>query len=204
MKQIIKKLYKSAYRIRQVETEISKRYSEQKMRCPVHLSIGQEAVSAAFSEIVNKNDFAVSTHRCHAHYLAKGGSLKKMIAELHGKKTGCAKGKGGSMHLIDKNVGFFGTSAIVAHNIPVGVGMALSIKNKKKKEIVIIYLGDGAVEEGVFFESINFAIIKKLPVLFVCENNFYSVYSHLKKRQPENRKIYKMVNSMLIKSYFSL
>ena len=102
-----------------------------------------------------------------------------MIAELHGKKTGCAKGKGGSMHLIDKNVGFFGTSAIVAHNIPVGVGMALSIKNKKKKEIVIIYLGDGAVEEGVFFESINFAIIKKLPVLFVCENNFYSVYSSL-------------------------
>ena len=126
-------LYKKIFLIRSVEEKISSEYINQKMRCPVHLSIGQELVPSVLSFFLNKKDKVISTHRCHAHYLAKGGSLKKMIAELHGKKTGCAKGKGGSMHLIDKNVGFFGTSAIVAHNIPVGVGMALSIKNKKKK-----------------------------------------------------------------------
>lgn len=194
-------LYKKIFLIRSVEEKISSEYINQKMRCPVHLSIGQELVPSVLSFFLNKKDKVISTHRCHAHYLAKGGSLKKMIAELHGKKTGCAKGKGGSMHLIDKNVGFFGTSAIVAHNIPVGVGMALSVKNKKKKEIVIIYLGDGAVEEGVFFESINFAVIKKLPVLFVCENNFYSVYSSLNVRQPIKRKISKMVAGLGIKSF---
>ena len=149
---------------------------------------------------LNKRDKAISTHRCHAHDLAKGGSLKKMIAELHGKKTGCASGKGGSMHLTDKNVGFIGTSAIVAHNIPVGVGVALSIKNKHKKQVVAIYLGDGALEEGVFFESVNFAIIKKLPIIFICENNFYSVYSALNVRQPSGRKNFKMVKNLGIKS----
>ena len=89
------------------------------MRCPTHLSIGQEAVSAAFSQLVNKNDYAVSSHRPHLHYLAKGGNLKKMIAEIYGKKTGCSEGKGGSMHLIDTNVNFMGSSAIVGNSIPV-------------------------------------------------------------------------------------
>ena len=194
-------LYKKIFLIRSVEKKISSEYSNQKMRCPVHLSIGQELVPSALSFFLNKNDKAISTHRCHAHYLGKGGSLKRMIAELHGKKTGCSKGKGGSMHLIDKNVGFLGTSAIVAHNIPVGVGIALSLKNKKKRNIVVVYLGDGAIEEGVFFESINFAIIKKLPILFICENNFYSVYSSLKVRQPINRSISKMVEGVGIKSF---
>tara|TARA_E500000178_G_scaffold267616_1_gene265126 strand:+ start:3095 stop:4060 length:966 start_codon:yes stop_codon:yes gene_type:complete len=194
-------LYKKTFLIRSVEEKISSEYANQKIRCPVHLSIGQELVPSALSFFLNKNDKAISTHRCHAHYLGKGGSLKKMIAELYGKKTGCAKGKGGSMHLIDKTVGFIGTSAIVAHNIPVGVGIALSLKNKKKRNIVVVYLGDGAVEEGVFFESINFAIIKKLPILFICENNFYSVYSALNVRQPKDRSISKMVEGLSIKSF---
>ncbi len=194
-------LYKKIFLIRSVEEKISSEYSQQKMRCPVHLSIGQELVPSLLSFFINKTDKAISTHRCHAHYLGKGGSLKKMIAELYGKKTGCAKGKGGSMHLVDKNVGFVGTSAIVAHNIPVGVGIALSLKNKKKRSIVVVYLGDGAIEEGVFFESINFAIIKKLPILFICENNFYSVYSPLNVRQPKDRSISKMVKGLSIKSF---
>ena len=193
-------LYKKCFLIRTVEEKISTEYLKQEMRCPVHLSIGQELVPSILSLFLKKKDKAISTHRCHAHYLAKGGSLKKMIAELHGKKTGCANGKGGSMHLIDKKVGFVGTSAIVAHNIPVGVGLALSIKNKNKKEVVVVYLGDGAIEEGVFYESVNFAIIKKLPVLFVCENNFYSVYSALNVRQPHNRKNFKMVEHLGIKT----
>ncbi len=120
MQKVILDLYKTAYRIRAVEKEISRRYSEEKMRCPVHLSIGQEAVSAAFSLVAKKKDFTVSTHRGHAHYLAKGGSLKKMIAEIYGKETGCSKGKGGSMHLIDTSCNFMGTSAIVANSIPTG------------------------------------------------------------------------------------
>tara|TARA_Y100000589_G_scaffold290518_1_gene293272 strand:+ start:2210 stop:3196 length:987 start_codon:yes stop_codon:yes gene_type:complete len=182
-------LLKTMMRIRAVEEKIAKEYSQQKMRCPTHLSIGQEAVPSAISMCINKNDFVVSTHRGHAHYLAKGGDLKAMIAEIYGKETGCSKGKGGSMHLIDTKVGFMGTSAIVGNSIPVGVGLALSSKLKKSDQISVVYLGDGAVEEGVFYESLNFAILQELRVLFVCENNLYSVYSSLDVRQPKDRKI---------------
>ena len=187
-------------RIRCVEEKIAERYPEGKMRCPTHLSIGQEAVPVAVSCVLNKKDFAVSTHRGHAHYLAKGGSLKKMIDEIHGKESGCSKGKGGSMHLIDKDVSFMGTSAIVGNSIPLGVGLGLSAKLKSTNQISCIYLGDGAIEQGVFYESINFAILKKLRVLFICENNLYSVYSPLSVRQPKNRKISHMVNGMGINS----
>ena len=184
------------YRIRSVEEEIAKRYHNGKMRCPTHLSIGQEAVPAAFSLLASKKDFAVSSHRGHAHYLGKGGNLKSMIAEIYGKETGCSKGKGGSMHLIDLSVNFMGTSAIVGNSIPIGVGLGLSAKIKNTKQISFIFLGDGAVEEGVFYESINFATVKKLPVIFICENNLYSVYSPLSVRQPKNRSISKMVNAI--------
>jgi pyruvate dehydrogenase E1 component alpha subunit len=184
-----------------VELLISKKYQEGKMRCPTHLSIGQELVSAAFSCFVEKKDFAISTHRCHAHYIAKGGDLNSMIAEIYGKSTGCSKGRGGSMHLIDLNVNFMGASAIVGNNIPIGVGFGLSGKLKKMKNISYIFLGDGAAEQGVFFESLNFSILKELPVIFMCENNLYSVYSPLNVRQPKERRIYKMVRSLGIKSY---
>ena len=184
------------YRIRAVEEEIAHRYPQGKMRCPVHLSIGQEAIPAVFAETISTKDFAISTHRGHAHYLAKGGNLDAMIAEIYGKATGCAKGKGGSMHLIDLNVNFMGTSAIVGNSIPVGVGLALSAQLKGTDQISCIFLGDGAVEEGVFYESVNFAAVRKLPVLFICENNLYSVYSPLSVRQPQGRSIAKMVEAM--------
>jgi len=184
------------FRIRAVEEEISKRYANGKMRCPTHLSIGQESVPAAFSEIAKKNDFAVSSHRGHAHYMAKGGNLKSMLAEIYGKKTGCSKGKGGSMHLIGLSVNFMGTSAIVGNSIPIGVGLGLSAKIKKTNQVSFIFFGDGAIEEGVFYESINFAVVKKLPVVFICENNLYSVYSPLEVRQPKNRNISKMVKAI--------
>jgi TPP-dependent pyruvate/acetoin dehydrogenase alpha subunit len=176
-------------KIRLTEEEIARRYGEQKMRCPTHLSIGQEAVPAVLSQFLSNEDLVVSTHRGHAHYLAKNGDLKKMIAELYGKKSGCSAGKGGSMHLIDLGVGFMGTSAIVGNSIPIGVGLALQQSMAKSDYISVVYLGDGAIEEGVFYESINFAVTKKLRVIFVCENNLYSVYSPLKVRQPADRPI---------------
>jgi TPP-dependent pyruvate/acetoin dehydrogenase alpha subunit len=179
-------------RIRRVEEEIAARYHEEKMRCPTHLSIGQEAVAVAVGRALRLNDFAVSTHRSHAHYLGKGGSMKAMIAEIYGKVTGCSRGRGGSMHLIDLSVGFHGSTAIVANSIPVGVGLALSAKLSGTDQLSCIFLGDAGIEEGAFYEAANFAVVRKLPVLFVCENNLYSVYSPLKVRQPLERKIHEL------------
>ncbi len=183
-------------KIREVELEIARKYPEGEMRCPTHLSIGQEAAAAGVCAALKKDDLAVSTHRAHAHYLAKGGSVRAMIAEIYGKATGCSRGKGGSMHLTDWSVGFVGSTAIVGNSIPVGVGLGFSLKMKGVDNISVVFLGDGSVEEGVFYESINFAAVKKLPVLFVCENNLYSVYSPLSVRQPKDRRIYSMVEAM--------
>ena len=183
-------------RLREVEIRISKEYPKEKIRCPVHLSVGQEAPSAALSLLVNKNDFSVSTHRGHAHYLAKGGCLKSFISEIYGKKNGCSSGKGGSMHLIDLNVNFMGTSAIVGNSIPTGTGLALAAKLNKKDQISIIHIGDGAIEEGVFYESLNFSVVKEIPALFFCENNLYSVYSGLDVRQPKERSLYKLAEAI--------
>jgi len=194
------KIFEKIFLIRNVEESIAKEYSMQEMRCPVHLSIGQEAVPAVLSLLLNNKDLAVSTHRGHAHYLGKDGNLKKMIAEIYGKETGCSKGKGGSMHLIDKKVGFYGTSAIVGNSIPIGVGLAYNLKNRKEKNLSVVYFGDGAMEEGVFFESINLAAVKQTPTLFICENNLYSVYSPMRVRQPLNRNVKNMVTSIGIKS----
>lgn len=171
------KLFREMLRIRAVEEEIAAKYSEQKMRCPTHLSIGQEAVPAAVSQALRRSDYAISTHRGHAHYLGKGGCLNRMIAEIYGKETGCSKGRGGSMHLIDLNVNFMGTSAIVGNSIPIGVGFALTIDRQNRDDISCVFLGDGATEEGVFYEAVNFAAVQRLPVLFIVENNRYSVYS---------------------------
>ena len=188
-------------RIRMVEERIAKLYSEEEMRCPVHLSIGQEAVAVGVCEHLQKNDIVMSAHRAHAHYLAKGGNLKAMLAELYGKSTGCAMGKGGSMHLIDLESGFFAAVPIVGSTIPIAVGVAWAFKMKKSSNIVAVFLGDGATEEGVFFESLDFASLKNLPILFACENNFYSVYSNLKVRQTPQRKISVLAESHGIKTF---
>jgi TPP-dependent pyruvate/acetoin dehydrogenase alpha subunit len=194
--------YRIAKRIRLVELKIANEYAKGEMRCPVHLSVGQEIVSAAFAMAQKKGDTAVSSHRAHAHYLAKGGNLYRMIAEIFGKSTGCCKGRGGSMHLIDLSVGFLGSSAIVGNSIPIGVGSGFSHKLNESGNLAFTFFGDGATEEGVFYESINFAAVNKIPTVFLCENNSYSVYTNLAFRQPENRKIYEMVKSIGINSYF--
>jgi len=196
-----KELYFAMLRIRMVEEKIAELYSEQEMRCPVHLSIGQEAVAVGVCEHLDQKDIVMSAHRAHAHYLAKGGDLKSMIAELYGKSTGCAMGKGGSMHLVDLNSGFFAAVPIVGSTIPISVGVAWAFKLKKSTNIVAVFLGDGATEEGVFFESLDFASLKNVPILFVCENNFYSVYSQLNVRQSPDRKLSVLAESHGIKSY---
>lgn len=182
-------LYRAMLRIRMVEEEIARRYPEQEMRCPVHLSIGQEAPAAAFSLLAERKDYAVSTHRAHAHYLAKGGNLDAMVAELYGKITGCSRGIGGSMHLADKTVNFMGSSAIVGNSIPVGVGLGLAAQMRGSGSVSWVFLGDAATEEGVYYESMNFAVLKQLPVVFVCENNGFSVYSDESVRRPKAQTI---------------
>jgi pyruvate dehydrogenase E1 component alpha subunit len=191
----LSELQRSMLRIRLVEESIANKYSEQKMRCPTHLSIGQEAIAVGVCSNLTNEDQVLSTHRAHAHYLAKGGCLNSMMAEIYGKVTGCSKGMGGSMHLIDKSVGFMGSTAIVGNTIPVAVGSALAMKIKNKRSLSCVFFGDGATEEGVFYESINFAIVRNLPVLFICENNLYSVYSGLEVRQPKERRIFEMVRA---------
>jgi TPP-dependent pyruvate/acetoin dehydrogenase alpha subunit len=180
----LKDLYYRMLRIRLAEEEISKRYAEEQMRCPVHLSIGQEAAAVGVCSALTTKDFMVSTHRAHAHYLAKGGRLTGLICELYGKADGCAKGQGGSMHLVDWSAGFAGSTSIVGGTIPVGVGLAFGSFLRKEPIVTVVCIGDAAVEEGVFHESANFASLHKLPVLFVSENNLYSCYTHLKDRQP--------------------
>ena len=180
-------LLREMLRIRMVEEAIAKRYGEQQMRCPVHLSIGQEAVAVGVCKAALHSDYLISNHRAHAHFLAKGGDLKAMISEIYGKSTGCCMGRSGSMHLLDRSVGMMGSTPIVGSSIPVGVGIAFSTLLRREKQITIIFFGEGATEEGVYAECLNFATLKKLPVLFVCENNFYSVYSPLEVRQAKEK-----------------
>jgi pyruvate dehydrogenase E1 component alpha subunit len=170
-------------RIRMVEEAIAKRYPEQEMRCAIHLSVGQEAAPVSISSCLRQDDQVFSGHRCHAHYLAKGGSLTGMIAELYGRVDGCARGRGGSMHLVDYSVGMMGSSALVGGTIPIAVGAGFAFQSKGEDRVAVSYFGDGATEEGIFYESLNIAMLKKLPVIFACENNLYATYSHQTKRQ---------------------
>ncbi|MBM4125483.1 MAG: thiamine pyrophosphate-dependent dehydrogenase E1 component subunit alpha [Nitrospira sp.] len=194
-------LYGRMLRIRLVEEKIAELYPEQQMRCPVHLSIGQEAVAVGACAALAIKDYAFSTHRSHAHYLAKGGNLKAMLGELYGRVTGCCLGKGGSMHLIDRSAGFLGAVPIVGSTIPIGVGAAFGTLLRKERRVTLVFLGDGATEEGVFHEAVNFAVLKRLPVVFVCENNFFSVYSSLDVRQPPAREIYEMARGYGLESH---
>ena len=180
------RFYRSLYRIRQVEEEIARIYPSDKIKSPVHLSIGQEAISVGVCESLQPQDIVFGSYRGHALYLAKGGDLKGMIAELYGKSTGVGQGKGGSMHLIDTQAGVMGMSAIVATTIPQAIGYAYALKVQKKDSIVASFFGDGATEEGAFHESMNFACLKKLPIIFICENNSYAIHSHQRERQPMN------------------
>ncbi len=176
-------LYISMLRIRLFEERIVALYPDQEMKCPVHLCIGQEAIASGVAANLTREDYLFSNHRGHGHYLAKGGAMRPLMAEFYGRTTGCSSAKGGSMHIIDLDAGIAGTSAIVGGGIPMGVGAALASSLKKDGRVTAILFGDGAYDEGVFYESLNFAALKKLPVIFVCENNLYATNSHQSARQ---------------------
>ena len=179
----ITKLYKSIKRIRRAEEVIAKIYPTDKIKSPVHLGIGHEAIQVGICENLEKNDIVFGYYRSHPLYLAKGGDLNSMMAELFGKITGCAKGWGGSMHLVSLEHGVMSTTAIVASSIPNAVGYAYALKLQNSKQIVVSFCGDGATEEGVTSESWNFAALHKLPILFVCENNELAIHTKRSQRQ---------------------
>jgi pyruvate dehydrogenase E1 component alpha subunit len=177
-------LYRTMLRIRRVEEALADRYAEQQMRCPMHLCIGQEAIAAGVCAALRPDDVVYSNHRAHGHYLAKGGDLNAMVAEIYGRSTGCCGGRGGSMHLIDQRVGFMGATPIVGGTVPLAVGAAWAARLQAQDRLGVAFFGDGCFEEGVMHESLNFASLHQLPVLFVCENNNFSVYTPLRERQP--------------------
>ncbi len=178
-----RQLLRAMLRIRRVEERIAELYAEQEMRCPCHLAIGQEAVAVGTCAPLVPGDTLFGTYRGHGLYLAKGGDLAALIAELYGKETGCTRGRGGSMQLIAPEAGLVCTSALVGGTIPMAVGAALSARYRGTRHVSVVVFGDGATEEGVFHESLNFASLKRLPVVFVCENNLYACYSHQRARQ---------------------
>lgn len=179
-------LYRAMKRIRMTEAAVAEHYYDEvrEMHTPIHLYDGQEAIAVGVCSNLEKEDVVFSNHRCHGHYLAKGGSLEKLVAELHNRETGCCRGRGGSMHLMDWEAGVALTSAIVAGNVSIATGYALAEQMKGSGQIAVAFFGDGASEEGSVYESICFAALKKLPIVFVCENNLYAIATPLDRREP--------------------
>lgn len=193
-------LLREMLRIRRIEEALADRYAEEEMRCPMHLCIGQEAIAVGVCAALSPQDVAFGNHRTHGHYLAKGGSLNAMVAELYGRSTGCCGGRGGSMHMIDLDASFLGATPIVGGTVPLAVGAAWAAALKGEDLISIVFFGDGCFEEGVVHESLNFAALHRLPVVFICENNQFSVYTRLSERQPE-RPIYRLAEAHGMAAY---
>lgn len=175
-KKFLRELYWMMKRIRLCEESLIEPISNGDIRCPVHLYSGEEAVATGVCAALKKSDYIFGNHRSHGHYLAKGGSMDAMIAEIYGKETGCSRGRGGSMHLIDPEKGVMGVAPIVAGTISLAAGAALASQIRKDKRVTVTFFGDGATGEGVLYEMLSFAGLKKLPLIFVCENNLYSTH----------------------------
>ena len=190
-------LYKTMMKIRMFEEKVADLLFADEIKCPTHLYIGEEAIAAGICANLQKDDYAFGTYRSHGFYIAKGGNINGLMSELLGKDTGCSRGKGGSMHVVAPEIGILGTTAIVGGIIPLAVGSAMAVKMKNDNRIVVSFFGDGATDEGVFYESINFASLKKIPIILVCENNFYSTHLPLRFRQPADN-IYQRVRTFKI------
>lgn len=193
-------MLRAMMRIRCTEETLAERYQEGEMRTPTHFSIGQEGVAVGVCAALERDDVIYSTHRCHAHYLAKGGNLPGMVAELYGRETGCARGRGGSVHLNDPAAGVIASSAILGQTMAVAAGSALAFQMDGQPRVAAGFFGDGAAEEGIFHETLNFAALRKLPVLFVCENNGYSTHTPQAARQPAGPAIHERVRAYTIPS----
>lgn len=198
-KDLLEKLYKVMIKIRICEESLVDPISSGEIKCPVHLYTGQEAIAVGICSALEKKDYVFSTHRSHGHYLAKGGDMKELIAEIYTKETGCSKGRGGSMHLIAEEHGFLGSAPIVGGTISLALGAALANKVRENNNIVVSFFGDGAAGQGLLYESLNFAALKKLPIIFVCENNGYSTHLSIKECRPD-KPIYKIAEPFGITS----
>lgn len=191
--------YKKMLLIRTAEQEIADLYMKNKIMSFVHFYVGQEAVAVGVCDALKKEDRILGNHRSHGHYLAKGGDLKKMVCELLGKEDGLAKGKGGSMHMIDKSVGFVGSTPILGSVTPLAAGAAFEQKYNKNGGVSVGFIGDGASEEGVVYETLNLAALLKLPFLLVVENNLHSVNTRLHERRGEGHSVEKIVTGFGVK-----
>ena len=180
----LKKLYQSMLKIRYCEESFVDPILAGQVKCPVHLCSGQEGIAVGISAALRDDDFVFGNHRSHGHFLAKGGSLSSLVAEVYGKESGCSNGRGGSMHLVYPQKGILGTAPIVAGTISLALGSALAARIRKNKSVTVSFFGDGATGEGVVYESLNFAALKKLPIIFVCENNFYSTHMPIRECRP--------------------
>ena len=170
-------------RVRLFEERVAELVEAREIRTPCHLYIGQEAIAAGICAALETRDYVWGGHRSHGHYLAKGGDLRAMMAELFGKATGCSGGRGGSMHLVAPEVGILGTVPLVAATIPLAVGAGMASRLRRDGRVSVAFFGDGATEEGHFHESLNLAALWRLPVIFVCENNFYASHMQLLERR---------------------
>ncbi|MFV2055341.1 MAG: thiamine pyrophosphate-dependent dehydrogenase E1 component subunit alpha [Thiohalomonadales bacterium] len=193
-------MFYSMLRIRRIEEAIEARYHEDEMKTPIHLVIGQEATSVGVCTALRDTDLLYTGHRTHGAYLAKGGDLKAMLSELYCRANGCVGSRGGSMHLLDKSVGMAGSSAIVAGSVPLATGAALTAKIRNESWLSCCFFGDAATEEGAVWESLNFAALKKLPAVYICENNYFSVCTPLEERQPAGIEMYKKAESFGVNS----
>ncbi len=174
--------------IRRTEEKIGEKILTLEIVCPCHLAIGQEAIAVGACDVLRSTDRVFGTHRSHSHFLAMNGTVESLLAEVLGKKTGCSKGMGGSMHLYSANTGFIGSVPIVAATVSLAVGAALAAKLDRREslDVGVAFFGDGATEEGTVHESLNLAINFRLPMVFVCENNFFSSHLHINLRQPSD------------------
>jgi len=182
--ELVADLYRKMARIRRFEEEAARLYTEKKIGGFLHLYIGQEAVAVGALSVLQDNDYVMTAYRCHGHYLARGGSSRAGMAELLGKETGCAKGRGGSMHFYDVERRFMGGWGIVGAQVPVAAGLAFAEKYKGSDGIAICFLGDGAINIGSFHEGLSLAALWNIPVIFVIENNYFAMGTPLEKTAP--------------------
>lgn len=185
--ELLHRMHREMVRIRVFEDRVAELLEDEEIRCPTHLYTGQEAVAVGVCTGLRDDDYVLGNHRSHGHYLAKGGEMDALMAELFCRETGCAGGRGGSMHIVDEDAGFLGSVPMVAGTIPVAVGAGLSIQQRGTDQVSVSFFGDSATEEGVFHEAVNFAVLYDLPVVFVCENNQFSSHLRLNRRRSFER-----------------
>ena len=169
-------LYRTMVRIRLCEESFVEPILSRDVLCPCHLYSGEEAVATGICATLTARDYIFGNHRSHGHYLAKGGSMEGLVAEIYCRETGCSRGRGGSMHIVDMDCGMLGAAPIVSGTISLALGAALAASIRKEDRVAVTFFGDGATGEGVLYESLNFAALMKLPIVFVCENNFYATH----------------------------